>query len=328
MRDRAGNPLSMGMAGERDSFLDLAGALFRDVVPRVFVLRWLRCSAFLRRHAALGTLPMWPATLSVIVFYLAIGVYGGVLNGSVRDLLDDYRWQVGQIMQDMPGFSLRHVSIGGDFLDYEDKRRHEIMSALDVSSGDMFFLFDAHAAWSRIRQIPWVGQAEVRKLFPDRIEVIVDERVPFAIWQHDGDMDVVDRYGAVIEQELDERHRDLPLVVGVGANIHAEALMSEMAGRPVVRDRLRAAVRVADRRWNLRLQDGVEIRLPEKGLSAALDEIVFLDNVHDILDRDVVFIDLRLADRVTMRLSPDVASHRKAMFELQRAEHLMRRRDI
>ena len=68
-----------------------------------------------------------------------------------------------------------------------------------------------------------------------------------------------------------------------------------------------AAVRVADRRWNLKLRNGVEIRLPEEDAAGALDRLAELDEARGVLSSAVMAIDLRLADRVTMRLTPEAA---------------------
>ncbi len=65
---------------------------------------------------------------------------------------------------------------------------------------------------------------------------------------------------------------------------------------------MRAAVLVADRRWDLHLDHGVTVKLPEKHVRQALAELVKLDADEKLLARDVVVVDMRLPDRVTVRL--------------------------
>ena len=73
---------------------------------------------------------------------------------------------------------------------------------------------------------------------------------------------------------------------------------------------LRASILVAERRWNLRLTNGIDVRLPETDVAAALDRLVALDRDKKLLSRDITMVDLRLPDRVTVRLSDAAAQAR------------------
>jgi cell division protein FtsQ len=66
---------------------------------------------------------------------------------------------------------------------------------------------------------------------------------------------------------------------------------------------MRAAVFVAERRWNLKLKNGMDVKLPEFEVERALDTLMALDRDKKLLTRDIAAIDLRLSDRVTVRLS-------------------------
>jgi cell division protein FtsQ len=68
---------------------------------------------------------------------------------------------------------------------------------------------------------------------------------------------------------------------------------------------------VAERRWNLRLKNGVDVRLPETNVAPALDRLVALDREKKLLSRDIVAVDLRLPDRVSVRLSDAAAQARE-----------------
>jgi len=65
---------------------------------------------------------------------------------------------------------------------------------------------------------------------------------------------------------------------------------------------MRAAVLVSDRRWDLHLENGVTVKLPERRPAQALSQLVRLDQRHALLSRDVNVIDMRLTDRLTVRL--------------------------
>jgi cell division protein FtsQ len=134
--------------------------------------------------------------------------------------------------------------------------------------------------------------------------VRIVERKPVALWQNEGDIVVVDMDGHPIPGEEVSRFSDLPLVVGKGAEAAVGSLFKLVATQPKLKSRLKAAVRVGERRWNLRLDNGVEVRLPEEGAEAALGELVRLDREQEILARDIKAIDLRFPDRFIVKLPP------------------------
>jgi len=68
---------------------------------------------------------------------------------------------------------------------------------------------------------------------------------------------------------------------------------------------------VAERRWNLRLKNGIDIRLPESEPERALEALVALDRDKKLLSRDVAVIDMRVPDRATARLSDTAAAARQ-----------------
>ena len=65
------------------------------------------------------------------------------------------------------------------------------------------------------------------------------------------------------------------------------------------------------RRWNLRLKNGVDVRLPEADVAKALDQLTALDRDKKLLSKDVTMVDLRFDDRVTVRLSDAAATARE-----------------
>ena len=136
------------------------------------------------------------------------------------------------------------------------------------------------------------------------IYVRVVERQPLALWQHDGQTALVDRAGKVIQRSDLEAFANYPLIVGEGAPAQAAQLLDLLRAYPAVADATEAAVRVSGRRWNLRLRSGIDVRLPEKNIPVALDRLEEFQREHDLFDRDVVAVDLRVPDRLIVRVSP------------------------
>ena len=99
-------------------------------------------------------------------------------------------------------------------------------------------------------------------------------------------------------------------MVGRGAETRAKEFLALLDRYPQMRDLVRASVLVGERRWNLRLKNGIDVRLPESDTAAALERLVALDREKNLITRDIVAIDLRLPDRVTVRLSDAAAQAR------------------
>lgn len=204
----------------------------------------------------------------------------------------------------LAGLALDDVTVVG--------RRHvpreALFLALGVERGQPTLAIDAAEVKARLERLPWVRRARVEKRLPGRLLVVLEEHEPIAIWQSAGHYALVDRSGATIAERHLERYRHLPVLTGAEAPMHAAALMDLLASEPRLALRVAGAMRVAGRRWNLFLDNGVEVRLPEVDPAAAWHELARLAARHGLLQRDLRAIDLRLPDRVTVRLAPGAAA--------------------
>lgn len=176
----------------------------------------------------------------------------------------------------------------------------QLKAAVDLGRGDPLLHLDLDELRARIRAIPWVKDAEVRRTLSGVVQVYLTEETPFALWQNGGSLALVNDEGRVITRQDLERFADLPHVVGEGAAGRAGALLALLEKGPVSRDDLKAAVWVGDRRWDLHLRSGVRIRLPDRDAEGALATLAELDAEHDLLARDLEVIDLRLPDRLVL----------------------------
>ena len=131
------------------------------------------------------------------------------------------------------------------------------------------------------------------------------------MWQQNGRLSLIADDGAVLEPYVTRRFVSLPLVVGKGAETHARDFLALLARYPQVNSVTLAAVYVGERRWNLRTKDGLDIRLPENDVGNALATLSKLDKEDRLFSRDIVAIDMRLPDRLTVQLSDDAAKARE-----------------
>ena len=246
---------------------------------------------------------------------IAYGVARGGHGPAVAEGLADVRDAVANIA----GFRIAAVALSGN----RQITREEILATAGVTGRKSLFFFDVEAARAQLKTNPWIADASVLKLYPDRLQISITERRPFALWQVGGKVSVVADDGTVLEPYVARRFARLPFVVGRGAHIRAREFLAQLDRFPAVRDEVRAAILVAERRWNLRLKNGMDIRLPENDIAGALQRLVALDEAHGLLSRDIVAVDLRLADRVTVRLSEEAA---KARDDALKAAEKARRR--
>ncbi len=245
------------------------------------------------------------AAATILLFGLSIG-YGAALGGNGTALVENLR-DTRDALANAFGFRIAAIALVGQ----QQVTREEILTGAGITGRTSLLFLDAVETRARLKSNPWIAEATVLKLYPSQLRIAITERRPFALWQKDGKVSVIAEDGTVLEPFVTKRFADLPLVVGVGAEHKAKAFLAMLDRYPLVRDQLRASVLVADRRWNLWLKNGVEVRLPEIGYEAALGRLVELDRDKKLLSRDIVAVDLRLPDRVTVRLSNEAAQARE-----------------
>lgn len=240
-----------------------------------------------------------PFTWGTVALIALVGIYGFGVGGHAQAMRDAASAQANWLLA-LSGISIQDVRVIGR----SHTRKDELLAAVGVERGDPIFGFDTETARQRIERLGWVETATVTRLLPDTIRIEITEREPFALWQRGGELSLIDASGRPITDEGVQDFAHLPFIVGFGAPRAAPELLKLMrAEQPQLLSRVRAFVRVSDRRWNLRLENGVDVKLPESGVAAALAMLAAHDSKHRILSRDIAAIDLRLPDRVTVELT-------------------------
>ncbi|MFN4354825.1 cell division protein FtsQ/DivIB [Parvibaculum sp.] len=240
-----------------------------------------------------------PFTWGAVALIALVGIYGFGVGGHAQAARDAVSDRANRLLA-LSGLSIQDVRVIGR----SQTRKDDLLAAVGVERGDPIFGFDTEMARQRIERLDWVEAATVTRLLPDTIRIEISERDPFALWQRGGELSLIDASGRPITDEGVQDFAHLPFIVGFGAPRAAPELLKLMrAEQPLLLARVRAFVRVSDRRWNLRLENGVDVKLPETGVAAALALLAAQDGKHRILSRDIAAVDLRLPDRVTVELT-------------------------
>jgi cell division protein FtsQ len=247
--------------------------------------------------------------LTVLILLGSTGL-GIVKGGHVDDFmaaLSDTR----NALANSAGFRITTVVING--------RKHlsqdEVLAVGGVNGRSSLLFLDAATVRDKLKANAWIGEATVLKLYPGHLKIDIVERSPFALWQQDGRLSVIADDGAVLEPYVARRFVSLPLVVGKGAETRARDFLALLARYPQVHAATKAVVFVGERRWNLRLKDGLDVRLPENDVGNALAALSKLDKEDKLFSRDIVAVDMRLPDRLTVQLSDDAARAREELFK-------------
>ena len=187
------------------------------------------------------------------------------------------------------GFEIKRITARGA----EHTSKEEILGALGPVVGSSILQFDPHAARARVEDIGWVRSAAVSRLWPDTINVSVREREPAAVWQLSGALHLIDQSGAVIREVNAYEYSNLPLIVGAGAPDAAAGMLKALRAEPALWGAASALIRVGDRRWNLRLNSGADVKFPEQNYESAVRDLARLDAEYGLLDQPLEYIDLR-----------------------------------
>jgi cell division protein FtsQ len=264
-----------------------------------------RLIAAVERH-----LPRRVGITATVLLLLGSTGFGIVKGGHLQEFITGVS-DARNALANSAGFRITAVVINGR----RQLSQDEVLGIGGISGRSSLLFLDAEAVRDRLKANPWIADATVLKLYPGELQIDIAERKPFALWQQDGRLSVIADDGAVLEPYVSRRFLSLPLVVGKGAETRARDFLALLARYPQVHSVTRAAIFVGERRWNLRLKDGLDIRLPENDVGNALAALSRLDKEDRLFSRDIVAVDMRISDRLVVQLSEDAAKAREELFK-------------
>lgn len=197
------------------------------------------------------------------------------------------------------GFGISEVHIAGNARTPPET----VTAVLGFEPGQSIFSADLITAREKLLRLPWVADATVQRRYPDAVTVNLVERLPFALWRsQDGRVFVVERNGSLITDTGVEQFARLPHLVGDAAPENAAEIVEAVTPFRAIAARMSAWERVSNRRWNLVLDDGVVVKLPEKDWQKQLPVLEHLIIDKGILERDITEIDLRSKNAIFFML--------------------------
>ncbi len=251
--------------------------------------------------------------LGIPLFLIASAIGWAVSQEQLRISVHDKISELRASIEERPEFQVNLMAIDGASDSIADDIREIVPVDFPISSFDL----DLTGMQDRIAELDAVLRVNVRVRRGGILQIQIEERLPAAVWRVGRDTELLDPLGhrvAVIGDRLDRP--DLPLLAGTGAAYHvAEALELLKVAGPVA-PRIRGLVRMGERRWDLVLDRGQRILLPEKNPIQALLQVMALEQAGDLLARDVVSVDMRNENRPTLRLASPALDELRRIHEI------------
>ncbi|MBL4693581.1 MAG: cell division protein FtsQ/DivIB [Magnetovibrio sp.] len=249
--------------------------------------------------------PMWRRTKTILataIFVIAVTSSMGTWafkTGLMEKAFTTVKWAVINTSVDF-GFTLDEILVTGR----SKTNRKDLLKALGIVRGAPLLAYDFETAKKRVEHLPWVRNVRIERRLPQTLRVHLIERQPIAIWQNKGTFALVDEDGEVIANADVEQYSKLIQVVGADAPGRVGGLLELLATQPELKSQVLSAARIGGRRWDLRMENGIDVRLPEQDAPGALTRLAAFEIESGILGKDVKILDLRLPDRVIVRRAP------------------------
>lgn len=293
------------LAGNRDkkNFAVADGELHGErVLPRLLRKPYRSLNRIISGNV---DVPRHTGLVSTFVLFLVTGVYGTLIGERTHEFTQNLTSSI--------GFAIADVEISG----HNQTSEIDIIAALGLDATSSLVGFDTVEARAKLVALPWISAAEVTKLYPNGLSLKIEERKPFAIWQHDEELSLIEEDGHVIVPFAHQEFSGLPLVTGNGAEREAKLLVPAVAAIPELKSRVKAQMLVAGRRWDIRLDNGVTIQLPQGDPAEALAGLAALDSATGLLSKDIEAVDLRVPGQMVVRLTEAAKLLRDAEIAVQ-----------
>ncbi len=204
------------------------------------------------------------------------------------------------------GFRLEDVIVEGRMR--TDKAL--ILKELNVGRGTPLLSINLSEAKIKLEGISWIKSVRVERRFPDTLFIRISEKEPVALWLNQAKTYLVDRDGELVETQEVHKYKNLLIVTGHQAPREVGKLIALLDKFPEIRSRVTAATHLRSNRWDIRLDDKMDVKLPEKEADQALAYLLDLERTHHLIDKEVITIDMRLPGQLIFRLTPEAAQEK------------------
>lgn len=224
-----------------------------------------------------------------ISFILAIVSVFSLIYFNIDGIIKDWYQFTARL-----GFSLEHLSVDGQKYTSND----QIGKKLHLKKRVPIFSVSLEDLKNNLESLPWVKHAVVERELPNNIHIYIKERVPLALGQKNRKLYIIDEEGEIIDEKELASHLSLPIIIGDGAEIYASSLIKTLKKDERLFKRVNSVIRVSERRWNVRFDNKLEVKLPEENMTEAWDQVIKLHKNNELFLPDIKSLDLRIANKI------------------------------
>lgn len=211
------------------------------------------------------------------------------------------------------GFKIDNIMVEGRIHTDSDL----LLSLMNVHKGDALFGVDLEDTKEQIEKISWVKSLSIKRQLPKTLHLQLEERVPMALWQRDRKVSVIDQEGVILTNKNLERFKNFIIFTGKEAPQNAGIFLTLLSSEPDLFNKVESAQYVSGRRWNLKLNNGLLVQLPEKEVALSLSQLAEHQEQDALLDKDIKSVDLRMFPSIIVQTHPGEAYSYKANYNSQ-----------
>lgn len=261
-----------------------------------------------RRHNRLWMMRLKKFGIASVVGGCFIGALSYAYSMGAFSTAGDWAHQKTLGLTSNAGFKVENILVTG-------RNRiapEELLEKLNIREDDAIFGIDIASTQTELRTLPWVKEVHIARRLPATIAINIQERVPVALWQHQKKISAIDIDGVPLTSIDLEKYRTLPLVVGSNAQKNVGELLSFLQAEPAITEHFSSAVRIGERRWDLHLDNGIIVKLPEKDTELALSRLGKEAAKENILNKNIRVIDLRTPEKLVVELGESATEKKTA----------------
>ena len=275
-------------------------------------MRSLRRRSFERKQKAKRLFNIWffskMKRVKILLGVLLIGIISAVpvfyeykyLESQLRSKLIEASGNISKTV----GLTVREVIVEGR----SKTKKSALLQALQVSEGDNILAINITEMKDRVNKLPWVKSARIERHFPNKISLTLFERTPMARWQTNRMLKLIDVHGDVIPIVDLTRFSNLPIIIGKNAPKIAGQILNTLSNEPHLFRRVKSLTLVSDRRWDVQLDNQINVHLPEKNPGKAWAHLATVEQGHNIFGDQVQGIDMRLENQLIIKIEKNKTS--------------------
>lgn len=233
------------------------------------------------------------------LFFLSISL---ILIFSLNYISQDSLINITNNLSKKTGFVVKEIKLSGR----QNTDLNNIINLLGIKRNDPIATLDISKAKQRLESNGWIKSVVIRRNLPSVIEVNLLERKPYALWKYDNTISLITKNGVIITNTPVNTFSNYFMVIGKNANLYIDDLTNIIFNEPILSNMVLSATRVGDRRWNINLNNNIIVFLPEKNIKSAWRKLAQLQNNSFILEKKIQVIDLRIPNRITVKLKNNV----------------------